>query len=143
MSRHLGDDWLLPSLDDLNRKWFTAGVVTVQTCNDCGSLQHPPEELCCSCQGTDLGWRECSGEGKIESVAVVTHPLRPSLVDHVPYAVVVVSLADAPGVNAIGNVINVPAREVGIGQRVRAVFQRVVDADAHEVLEIPQWEVVS
>jgi uncharacterized OB-fold protein len=142
MARHLGDDWLLPTLDDLNRKWFTAGEISVQSCNGCGALQHPPEEICCSCQSAELGWRACKGEGKVESVAVVAHPLRPSLADHVPYAVVVVSLDDVPGVNVIGNVINIPAREVAIGQSVRAVFQRVEDEEADVVLQIPQWEVV-
>ena len=142
MARHLGDDWLLPTLDDLNRRWFTAGAITIQCCDDCAELQHPPEEICCGCQSTKLGWRECKGDGKVESVAVVAHPLRPSLADHVPYAVVVVSLDDAPGVNVIGNVINIPAREVSIGQSVRAVFQRVQDAEADVVLQIPQWEVV-
>jgi uncharacterized OB-fold protein len=142
MSRTLGEDWLLPSLDEFNRRWFTAGAITIQSCNDCGELQHPPEEICCSCQGRDLGWRECGSEGRVESVAVVTHPLRPSLKDHVPYAVVVVSLADAPGVNVIGNIVNAPPREVSIGQSVRVTFERVEDEEAGEVLQIPQWEVV-
>jgi uncharacterized OB-fold protein len=142
MSRHLGEDWLLPTLDEFNRRWFTAGAITIQACGACGELQHPPEEVCGSCQSWDLGWRECAGEGRIESFAVVAHPLRPSLEDHVPYAVVVVSLTDAPGVNVIGNVINIPAREVTIGQTVRATFQRVEDTQMGEVLQIPQWEVV-
>ena len=83
MARFLGDDWLLPSLDDLNRAWFTSGRITVQACKRCDAVQHPPEEVCSSCQGFELGWRECSGEGRIESVAVVHHPLRPSLKEHV------------------------------------------------------------
>ena len=73
---------------------------------------------------------------------MVRHALRPSLKDHVPYAVVVVSLDDAPGLHAIGNVVNCPADEVAIGQAVRAVFQRVDDSEADEVLQIPQWERV-
>lgn len=142
MSRHLGDDWLLPSLDDLNRSWFTSGEISIQLCKSCGELQHPPQEVCGSCQGFELDWHACSGEGRIESVAVVRHPLRPSLEEHVPYAVVVVSLADAPHVSAIGNVVDCAADEVAIGQKVRAVFERVDDAEAGEVLQIPQWELV-
>ena len=142
MSRHLGDDWLLPVLDDLNRAWFTSGKIVVQQCESCGEIQHPPDEVCGSCQASEFSWRECSGEGRIESVAVVHHPLRPSLEEHVPYAVVVVSLDDAPGAHAIGNVLRTPASAVAIGQRVRAVFEEFDDAELGETLRIPQWEVL-
>ena len=141
MTRHLGDDWMLPALDDLNRAWFTAGRIRVQACDGCGALQHPPDEVCGSCQGTKFSWRDCSGEGRVESVAVVHHPVHPALADKVPYAVVVVSLDDAPGVNAMGNVLNRAPADVKIGQRVRAVFEEVNDEETGERLRIPQWEV--
>ena len=73
---------------------------------------------------------------------MVHHPLRPSLEEHVPYAVVVVSLDDAPGAHAIGNVLRTPASAVAIGQRVRAVFEEFDDAELGETLRIPQWEVL-
>ena len=143
MTRHLGDNWMLPQIDDLNRAWFSAGVISVQQCSDCETLQHPPDEVCCGCQGTNLGWRECSGEGHVESVAVVHQAVHPALKDAVPYAVVLVSLDDAPGVNAMGNVLNCEPSEVAIGQAVRAVFEEVAPADGGDRLLIPQWEVVS
>ena len=142
MPRHLGDDWLLPGLDHLSRPWFTSGKIVVQKCEGCGQFQHPPDEVCGSCQGSEFGWCECSGEGRVESVAVVHHALRPSLKAHVPYAVVVVSLDDVPGAHAIGNVLGTPASDVAIGQRVRAVFEEFEDTEAGETLQIPQWEVV-
>ncbi len=71
MTRFLGDKAPIPALDELNHPWFTRGVITIQCCSDCDSVQHPPDEVCESCQGTNLGWRECSGDGRIESVAVV------------------------------------------------------------------------
>ena len=143
MTRHLGDRWLLPEIDDLNRAWFTRGVLSVQECNDCQTLQHPPDELCCSCRGANLGFRECSGKGRIESLAVVHHAVHPWLNDALPYAIAVVSLDDAPGVHAIGNVVNREPSELSIGQAVRAVFEEVEPADGGERLLIPQWEVVS
>ena len=143
MTRHLGDDWLLPGIDDLNREWFTRGAISVQQCDDCQTLQHPPDELCCGCQGGNLSFRECSGEGHIETFAVVHQAVHPALKDSIPYAVVVVSLDDAPGVNAIGNVLNCDPSEVAIGQAVRAVFEEVEPGDGGERLLIPQWEIVS
>ena len=143
MTRHLGDRWMLPQLDDLNRTWFTGGAIQVQQCADCATLQHPPDEVCCGCQGTNWSWRECSGEGHIESVAVVHQAVHPALKDAVPYAVVLVSLDDAPGVNAMGNVLDCDPSEIQIGQAVRAVFEEVEPADGGDHLLIPQWEVVS
>jgi hypothetical protein len=141
MARHLGDEWVLPGIDDLNRAWFTSGVISLQVCDDCDALQHPPDEICGSCQGNRLSFRECSGEGRVESVAVVHHPVHPALKDRVPYAIVLVSIDDAPGVNAIGNVLNRQPGEIEIGQRVRAVFEEVGDPEGGEPLRIPQWEV--
>jgi uncharacterized OB-fold protein len=142
MARHLGDDWLLPSLDAANESWFTSGEITAQSCDDCGAFQHPPEDVCGACQGTNLSFKACSGEGRIESVAVVHHPVHPALVDRCPYALAVVSLEGAPGVNAIGNVLNRDPSEIAIGQRVRAVFEEATDPETGTLLKIPQWEIV-
>jgi len=142
MARHFGDDWLIPALDPFNESWFTAGKITVQSCDDCGVFQHPPEDVCGSCQGTALSFVECSGEGTVESVAVVHHPVHPGLSDHCPYAIVVVSLDGAPGANAIGNILNRDPGDISIGQRVRAVFEPAKDAETGADLLIPQWEVV-
>ena len=146
MARHLGDDWVVPELDDANRPWFTSGKLQVQACDDCGAFQQPPDDVCSSCQGTQLSFRDCGSEGTVESVAVVHQAVHPSLKDAVPYAVVVVSLEGAPGVSVIGNVLNQEPAEVRIGQRVRATFEECAypetDPEGHETLKIPQWEAV-
>ena len=140
MARTFGDASLLCDPDGSNREWFTAGRLRVQCCDACGAHQHPPEEVCGSCQGTALSFRDAGTTGRVESVAVVHHPVHPGLADHVPYAVVVVSLDGAPGAHAIGNVLGCDPSEVRIGQAVRAVFETVEDAEADETLRIPQWE---
>ena len=142
MTRFLGDSAPIPSLDALNHAWFTRGVITIQHCNDCDALQHPADEICAGCQGANLGFREHSGEGRIESVAIVHQAVHPGFKDAVPYAVVVVSLADAPSISAIGNVVNREPQDVEIGQSVRAIFEEVPATEDHERLLIPNWEVV-
>lgn len=142
MTRFLGDNAPVPALDALNREWFTRGVITIQHCNDCEMDQHPADEICGSCQGSNLGFRECTGDGLIESVAVVHQSVHPGFKDAVPYAVVVVSLSDAPTVSAIGNVVNREPGEVEIGQSVRAIFEEVPATENKERLLIPNWEVV-
>jgi uncharacterized OB-fold protein len=131
---------MLPALEPLNREWFTAGVLRVQRCNGCGADQHPPEDVCGSCQSQDLGFRDCGAGGHVESAVVVHHAVHPGLKDRVPYAVAVVSLDDAPGCHAIGNVVDAEPGDVTIGQAVTAVFETVEDSATGETLQIPLWK---
>lgn len=143
ISRILGDGWLLPVLDEHNRAYFTAGELMLQSCRACGAVQHPPEDLCRACGGHDVAPRASAGSGRVESVAVVHRAVHPALKDRVPYAVVVVSIDDAPGVNIVGNVHGANPHEVKIGARVRVVFEDVADRESGERLLIPQWELVA
>ena len=143
MSRYLGDDWLLPVLDEHNRAYFTAGELMVQGCGACGHAQHPPEEICRACGSHDVGPRRRSGRGRIESVAIVHHAVHPLLKARVPYAVVLVSIDDAPGVSLLGNVVDAAPNELRIGAPVRVVFEEAVDPDSGERLLIPQWELAA
>jgi len=140
MTRILGNDWLLPILDDHNRAHFTAGMLMVQACRACGHAQHPPEDLCRACGSHDVGPRESTGFGRIESVAVVHHAVHPLLKGRVPYAVILVAVDDAPGVRLLGNVRNTAPGEIAIGARVRVIFEEARDPDNGEHLLIPQWE---
>jgi len=142
MTRFLGDEWLLPALDAKNHAWFTAGQLALQACSRCAVLQFPPEEACRSCGSFELGTRAASGRGRVESVAVVHHAVHPLLRPHVPYAVALVGLDDAPHVRLLGNVLNRPHDQVAIGDRVRVVFEELKDPDSGETLRIPQWEVI-
>jgi uncharacterized OB-fold protein len=142
MKRVLGDSWGLPSLDALNRGFFTAGVLTLQQCTHCKHVQHPPDEVCEVCQGFELGGFVTAGDGRIESVAVVTQAVHPLLAARVPYAIVLVSVADAPGILIAGNVVGRDPDAVRIGDRVRVVFEEATDPRSGELLNIPQWRIV-
>ena len=141
MSRILGDDWLLPALDARNRAWFTSGQLALQACAACGSVQFPPEDACRRCGGFEFGTRASAGTGRVESVAVVHHAVHPALRPHVPYAVVLVSLDDAPGVHLLGNVLNRAPDQIAIGERARVTFEETRDPETGELLRIPQWEI--
>jgi uncharacterized OB-fold protein len=143
MRRVLGDGWALPALDDANRAFFTAGTLVLQQCQSCGHVQHPPEDVCESCQGFELGGFESRGRGRVESVVVVDHPVHPALADRVPYAIVLVSVDDAPGVLLAGNVVEAPPESIGIGNAVEVVFESVADPEGGPALQIPQWRIAS
>ena len=74
---------------------------------------------------------------------VVHHAAHPALAAVVPYAVVVVSIDDAPGANVVGNVLGRAPEDVAIGQRARVCFEEVADPKTGETLRIPQWEIVA
>ena len=142
MKRVLGDNWILPGLDRLNRAFFTSGKLMLQQCANCSTIQHPPEEVCKACRSFELGHFESAGRGRVVSVAVNHHPIHPGMKDVVPYAIVLVSVDDAPGIFVVGNAVGAPPEEVRIGDAVRIVFEEAHDEKAGVDLLIPQWEVV-
>jgi uncharacterized OB-fold protein len=98
--------------------------------------------VCEACQGFDFDDFSSAGSGCVESAVVVHHPVHPALADQVPYAIVLVSVADAPGILIAGNVVGTDPEDVRIGDRVRVVFETVSDPQGRETLKIPQWEIV-
>jgi uncharacterized OB-fold protein len=60
----------------------------------------------------------------------------------VPYAIVLVAVADAPGILLAGNVVGKEPDAVRIGDRVRVVFEHATDPRSGAPLKIPQWQIV-
>ena len=141
MPRYLGDDFLLPSLDDHNRPWFTAGSIQLQFCDDCDHAQQPPDDVCYACQGTNLAFRTMPGTGRVESAVLVHHAVLPALEERVPYVIAIVSVDGAPGCAVPGNVVGCAPEAVEIGQKVRAVFEAAEDSSSGQKFLIPQWEL--
>lgn len=141
MTRYLGDDFLLPTLTPNNTPFFTAGSLQIQVCEDCGHAQHPPDDLCYACQGTNLGFHAMPGTGRVESAVLVHHPIHPALKERVPYVVVVVAVDGAPGCNVLGNVVGCAPEAVTIGAPVRVVYEDATDPSSGVKLQIPQWEL--
>lgn len=133
------DGWVLPTLDDTNREFFTSGRIILRECADCQTVQHPPEDVCHSCGGTSFVGREAAGTGTLYSYTVVRHPLHPVLAEHVPYTIAVVSLDDYPSVRVTGNLLEVAPEDVRVGLAVRAIWEEVPDADGGETIRLLQW----
>ena len=133
----LPDDWTLPVPTELTRDWFTTGTVAVQTCRSCAALQHPPEEICHLCGAMSFTSTALSPSGTIHSYTIVHYAVHPALADAVPYAVVLVSLDDAPEIRVVGNLLDRAPEEVRIGLAVTATWdQRDVDG---ETIHLLQW----
>lgn len=134
----LPDDWTLPALTPANHEWFTSATLAVQTCADCGALQHPPEEVCHRCGAMRFTTSPLAPHGTVYSYTVAHYPVHRALADSVPYAVVLVALDEAPQVRVIGNVVGIPPSQVRIGMAVEATWEERV-ADDGALIRLLQW----
>jgi len=110
----------------------------VQRCHQCGTRQHPPEELCHHCGSLDLGHEGLAATGTVHSYTVAHYPVNRALADAVPYAVVLVSLDDAPELRVVGNVVDVDPVAISIGMRVVATWEER-SIDDGTVIQLPLW----
>lgn len=96
-----------------------------QRCQSCHRFRHPPIPGCPHCGSGDVAWVPVSGHGRIFSYTVIHHPTLPALAPHVPYNVIVVEFADAPGVRLISNLIDVATDAIRVGMAVTLVWDPV------------------
>jgi uncharacterized OB-fold protein len=142
-ARYLPDAWTLPELTEENREFFTTAELRIQRCLACGTVQHPPTDVCHQCRSFEFDHVVARGTGIVESFSFVHHPVHPMLKAAVPYNVVVVALDDYPGVRIVGNVIDVVPIDLEIGLPVAATWAEIPTADdRRETMYLPQWTVV-
>ena len=72
------------------------GQLLLQHCSDCGNVQYYQQGLCRNCGGEHLVHRPASGHGKVHSFSVVHRAPGPAFKTDVPYAVLLVELAEGP-----------------------------------------------
>lgn len=109
--------------------------LVVQRCVACGALRFPPRELCSRCLATEATWVDVSGRGEIFSFNVMHQVYHPAFASEVPYAVVVVKLAEGPKITS--NLVDCPVDRIRIGMSVEVVFEKV-SAD----VTLPKFRVV-
>ncbi|WP_028139131.1 Zn-ribbon domain-containing OB-fold protein [Bradyrhizobium japonicum] len=72
------------------------GVLLLQHCDDCRNVQYYQQGMCRNCGSESLTHRAASGRGKVHSFSVVHRAPGPAFKDDVPYAVLLVDLAEGP-----------------------------------------------
>jgi len=116
----------IPEIDQQLAPFFAAAKehrLVVQRCAGCGAHRFPPRELCSGCLSTESTWVEVSGRGEIFSYNVMHQIYHPAFASEVPYAVVVVKLAEGP--KMISNLVDCAVNEIRIGMPVEVVFESV------------------
>jgi uncharacterized OB-fold protein len=101
------------------------GELRLQHCSVCGLVAHPPRAMCHECGSFEFEWEPVSGRGTVYTFAITQQPIHPALVDHTPFATVVIELEEGPRMTS--NLIDVPPDEIEIGLAVEVVFDDVTD----------------
>jgi uncharacterized protein len=115
----------LPVLTPENAFFWTAGrmgSLAILRCDDCGAWLHPPSPLCQSCLSRNLTPRDVSGLGVVETFTINHQAWTQAL--PVPYAIVIVSLDDCPGLRLTSRLVGCEPADVAIGMRVTVYFEQ-------------------
>lgn len=112
------------------------GELLMQRCAACRRMRFFPRPMCPHCQSTDAEWAPVSGSGTLYSWIVCHPPLLPAFQARAPYAVILVELAEDPGLRMVGNLLDWPLEEIRIGLPLRVCFEPV-----GEGVVLPQWRV--
>jgi uncharacterized OB-fold protein len=129
----------LPVADDVTAPFWEGcrrHQLLIQRCAACGRARFHPRELCPRCRASACEWVPASGRGTVYSRVVCHAPVLPAFQDRVPYAVVLVELAEDSSLRLVGNVLDCDPHEVRIGDAVEVCFQDVGDG-----VTLPQWRL--
>jgi uncharacterized OB-fold protein len=102
-------------------------------CTSCDRPFWYPRAACPGCLGTDIEWREATGQGTVYAVSVQHNAALPEFKDQVPYAVALVELDE--GVRFMSNIVTSDPTDVAVGQRVRLSWEPIDDGRALAVFE--------
>lgn len=117
----------LPRMDGMNgdfyRECARAGRLVFQRCEACGTPRHPPRILCAGCGSEGASWVPSEGRGTVFSWTVVHQAPHPAFASQVPYAVVVVELAE--GVRIVASLRELAPADLELGLPVQVGLEEV------------------
>lgn len=94
-----------------------AQAIVYQACGACRQIWYFRRSFCPSCGAQDVADLQASGEGVVHAISVVTRAATPEARARVPYAVVLIDMAE--GFRMMGHGDN----DLRIGERVTARFE--------------------
>ena len=118
----------IPAITPEMRPFFAAAKrheLCVQRCGSCGAYRFPARAICPECLSTEAVWAPVSGRGEVFSFNVMHQVYHPGFAAEVPYAVVIIKLAE--GAKMVSSLVDVPPDAIRIGMPVRVVFDDVTD----------------
>lgn len=123
----------------------------LQKCTKDGLLRYPPTTACPWCTNPESEWVPVEGKGTVHSYSEIHHAIQPAFKGKTPYMLLVVDLDTQKGkpteheaLRVVGNLTTPDGelappemvKQIGIGTRVRMVFQDVGDG-----ISLPMWTI--
>ena len=118
----------IPTITSEMRPFFAAAKrhqLCIQRCTAGGTPRFPARAICSECLSPNAEWVAVSGRGEVFSFNVMHQVYHPGFAAEVPYAVVVIKLAE--GAKMISNLVGVSPHAIRIGMPVRVVFEDITD----------------
>jgi uncharacterized OB-fold protein len=125
----------LPLPDQGTEPFWTAAarhVLTVQRCESCGRLAHPPVVVCPGCLSPtpEFSFVPVSGRGRLATWTIMRDAFLPGFKADIPWVIGEAELDDAPGVRMIARMADGPDAPFTIGAAVTVEFDDVADGVA-------------
>ncbi|MFF0814965.1 Zn-ribbon domain-containing OB-fold protein [Rhodococcus sp. NPDC003318] len=118
--RPLADDTTAPYWESARR-----GRLSLQYCRACARYVHLPATHCPTCTGTDLEWREVSGDATLYSYTAMHDSPGPGFADSLPYLVAIGELVEQPGLLVTANLLDADAADLHIGMPLKVAFEEL------------------
>jgi uncharacterized OB-fold protein len=99
--------------------------LVIMRCPACSHYVHPPLSTCPRCGSEEMRPTPVSGRGVIYSYSIMGQIGNPGFEQELPYAVVIVELAEQKGLFTVSNLLDCPIGRVAIGMPVEVTFQDV------------------
>ncbi len=115
---------ILPRIHPGNAHFWqggAAGELRFLRCAACRTWLHPPAPRCPQCLGRELAPEAVSGRGRVVSFTINHKAWVPG--EDQPYAIVLVELAEQPGLRLMSNLVGCPPEAARIGLEVRVRFE--------------------
>ncbi len=103
------------------------GELRVQRCADCGRLRWPPHPACPDCLSFATEWVAVTPRGRLYTWNICNQAMHPAFRDEVPFAIVIVELADQPAIRFLGRYVGSDFADLQAGLELEPVFEPVTE----------------
>lgn len=115
-----------PPMGNDNGWWWqevAEGRLTIQRCQDCQTLRHPPRPMCGDCHSLNWDHVTATGRGTVSSFTVLHHPQFPGF--EYPLVIILVELDE--GTHFTSQLVNASPEQVQFGMSVEMIIQEDPD----------------
>lgn len=109
----------------------------IQKCTECGTYRWQPSPICHKCNSWNFEWAKMSGKGTVYSWIVIHQSNMPGFDGEVPYAGVLIALAEQSDCRMLSNIVECDPHAIYDAMPVEVVFE-----DITPEISLPKWRPV-